>query len=59
MSIEQDAKRYQHIRELMGQAIKVNAHGAIFILHPPGKKAWFDTLEDVDAAIDEQMEEAK
>lgn len=55
--IEQDARRYAYIRLALSKAIESNPSIAGVYIKPPGKKYWFESDKDIDAAIDQAMEE--
>lgn len=57
--IEQDARRYAFIRSALAAAIIDNPTMAGVYIKPPGKKYWFDSPKDIDAAIDECIEDQK
>lgn len=53
--VERDALRYQFIRKVIEGMVKDHPAVAGIHVRPPGKKYWFDTVNDFDDAIDEAM----
>lgn len=53
--LEKDAMRYRFIRKAIAQTIEKHPEIAGIQVRPPGKKHWFDTVQDFDEAIDEAI----
>jgi hypothetical protein len=53
--LTKDAERYRYIKRVFASSIELHPYLAVVGIRPPGKKYWFETVKDLDEALDEAM----